>query len=76
MRTGEICKNGTENGTLSFRGIAQTPAVGVAPKAKSTKRLYRCMPAHFVPKDVARRIADLLSTGQKQGVDQGYAWHS
>ena len=78
MQTVEVSNNGKETGTISFRGLSmQAAAVNArSDGAETSSRLYRCTPKQFVPKNVARRIADQLSSGVSAGSEDGYEWHS
>ena len=78
MQTVEVSNSGKETGTVSFRGLTNESSAPSADAqgAESNSRLYRCTPKQFVPKDVARRIADQLSSGANAGSEDGYEWHT
>lgn len=74
MRTVQVSNGDNQTGTVSFRGIAA--AKSEHDGAGAAKRLFRCTPTHFVPKEVARRIANRLSSGEKSGAEEGFQWRA
>ena len=69
MHTIEVSRERVEIGTVQFRGIAANPG-------KTTKRHYHCRPTACVPKEIARKIADLPAFDVTAGHEGDFEWHS